>query len=380
MLLVLVLGLAALFYLLIPGLGALYVRRRWLNFRRSLMQSSMFPRATYADLRGGQTESACFRFFGTLEAIEGNYTLWLADGQVSVAVDMTGTDLYILPKDPEGTPIRRNWATLGGLTEGSRFYTAGRLERRDGQGIFRHSREMPLIIIMYEGDAREILPRAVTQSIQKNEYWNVLTPASLAAGFISLLLVAYLAIRVPAWRSAGILSLALALLPNTFFVPPGILFFYLFNHLWKKARIWRSLKYRLALPFRWFRAVPQTSEVLDIVHLPDGQPYTCADLSRQDLTLLPGSSPLNTLDPDDEEATKPAPAWAFGAWDEQRRTLGQPNDPMGDFVTYPANPWKAFQEAKKKARTGEILAMVCFGIGVFSNLVLLVFLLRLWVR
>lgn len=366
--------LTLVFYILIPVVGALLVRRRWRVFRESLLKCSYFPLVGYSDVRGILAAGGCFRFFGFLEAIEGSESIWLGDGRLSVCVEMSGVEVFVLSQEANQPPQRIGWKHLGTLPERSRFFVAGKLLHEEGRSLFKNDREIPLIVLLYEGADETVLARAITSGRQKNEYWNFLTPVSLAVGFVSLLFVAYITIRLPQYRSAGILSLALALVPNTFFVPPGIMFFYFYNYFWNRGREHRAKRDLVALPFRWFKSWERLGSGEEWARLPDGETYRCVEADRQDFHVAPGA---RAFPPDGSPTAIP---FAFGTWKEELKTLARPADPMADFVIYPDHPFRLYQENKKKAWTGEILASFLFGAGVLSNLALLVFLLQLWIR
>ena len=61
---------------------------------------------------------------------------------------------------------------------------------RVGRAVFSGNRKNPLIVIIYDGESRTLLERSISCGRQKNEYWNFLTPWSIAAGgIVSLLLL-----------------------------------------------------------------------------------------------------------------------------------------------------------------------------------------------
>ena len=57
---------------------------------------------------------------------------------------------------------------------------------------------------------------------------------------MALLVLTSIELRPQGDFEAGRLGLALAMLPATFFLPPGIVFFYGFSRLWSRARDLRS--------------------------------------------------------------------------------------------------------------------------------------------
>ena len=72
--------LAFLFFGLIPGLGAFWVRAKWRRFRSRMLEASTFAFIDYSDLRQ-EKEGTSFRFFGNLEAIQGGNRVWIRVGR-----------------------------------------------------------------------------------------------------------------------------------------------------------------------------------------------------------------------------------------------------------------------------------------------------------
>ena len=73
--LILIAGIAILFYAAFPAIGAFLVRSQWRLFRNRVTAASRYP--TASPLATGRERSASvgyFRFFGSLEAIQGDDT------------------------------------------------------------------------------------------------------------------------------------------------------------------------------------------------------------------------------------------------------------------------------------------------------------------
>ncbi len=239
--------LAAIFYALFPLWGAWRVRRSWRHFRETATQALDSPELDFSLVQLSSAEPKSFRLTGTLEAFEGDDRLWIGNGGVSVAVSLRGTPVYFLDDQPEplgptAVPPRMAQASsLGALPEGTQFLVAGRLIRdRNGQMHFASTDEQRLLVIAFEGDPATVLIRAVFAGRPLVDHWNAWTPVSLGIGFVSLLILAYLDLRTSGDRAAGFVGLALALLPSTFFLPPGILLFYGFARTWAGARHHRA--------------------------------------------------------------------------------------------------------------------------------------------
>src|SRR3990170_8780485 len=111
----LALGIALLFFAVIPGIGAFSVRSQWRVFRRSILQCSQYPFLRYADISSEDGPRGSFRVFGELEAIQGKNRIWINTGSFTVEADLQGVKLYLLPSlSPRGreSPLERMEETL----------------------------------------------------------------------------------------------------------------------------------------------------------------------------------------------------------------------------------------------------------------------------
>ena len=244
----------------VPGVGAFVVRARWRRFRRTIIGSSLLPILSYAAVRSGT--DASYRFYGRLEAVQGDHRVWLSDGHLSVALELEGVSIYVVPAvDVSGggnrgigrdeTPRVISWEALGSLPEGTPFFVAGHLQIVDGTPVFRSNPQARLFVMLYEETERRLLARAIWCGRQRNEYWNQFTPVALAAGFVTQLLLAYLFFREGGSRIYGLTALTMALLPALPLFPPGLLTFFGYRRLWGRARLLRARRDLLRLPARF---------------------------------------------------------------------------------------------------------------------------------
>ena len=243
----LILLASLLFYVVFPLWGAWRVRQSWDRFRAAATRSLDFPELDFSLVQLPAVASGAFRLTGALEAFEGNDRLWIGNDKVSVAVSLRGVPVYFLdhhlePFGPGAEPPRKaEAALLGALPEGTQFLVSGSLTRDErGQVVFSSQSEQPLLVVAFEGDPATVLTRAVFAGRSVVDHWNAWTPVSLGFGFLSLLILAYSDLGPSGDRESGLWGLALALLPSTFFLPPGILFFYGFAQFWARARHHRA--------------------------------------------------------------------------------------------------------------------------------------------
>ncbi len=238
--------LTGIFYVALPLVGAYIVRHRWRVLRASVLAASQWQDCSFSDVQGS-VPSSPRRFFGHLEAWEGREILWLTDGKLSVPVNVEGADFWFLQTEDvawseasDEPPRRVFWKDVRALPEGVTFFVAGQLTEKDGRSQFHTQAQHKLLLIAYEGRAQSVLTRTIWSSRHKIELWNFLTPLSLAVGLAALLAAGYFLLKIPGERAEGLVALALALLPSTFFLPPGILFFYWFSKIWEQSRRQRA--------------------------------------------------------------------------------------------------------------------------------------------
>jgi len=239
---------ALFFYGVVPLIGAWRVRRAWDRFREAALEAMVTPEADFSLLQAEHPlPPTRVKLSGTLEAFEGVDRLWIGNDRVSVAVSLRGVPVYFLDEQSEPfgigvePPRKAEASSLGALPEGTQFLVTGSLAR-DNSGLvhFGSSPDQDLLVIAFEGSPATVLARAVYSGRSVLDHWNSWTPVSLGLGFALLLVLAYGEFRPDGARDVGLTGLALALLPSTFFLPPGILFFYGFARLWGRARDQRA--------------------------------------------------------------------------------------------------------------------------------------------
>jgi len=243
-----ILLVALVFYGIVPLWGAWRVRKSWNRFRTSGIEALESPEVDFSLLQSPDRLPAhAVRLTGTLEAFEGEDRLWIGNDRVSMAVSLRGTPVYFLDEEPNPfavgvePPRKADAGSLGALPEGTQFLVCGILSRdSQGQAYFASAPHHGLLVLAFEGSPSTVLSRAVYAGRSVLDHWNSWTPFSVGVGFLLLLVLAYSDLRPSGDRHVGLGALALALLPATFFLPPGILFFYGFSRLWARARDQRA--------------------------------------------------------------------------------------------------------------------------------------------
>ncbi|MFP4483461.1 MAG: hypothetical protein ACOCYG_00560 [Spirochaetota bacterium] len=393
---VLVFLVAFLFFLLIPGIGAFLARHRWRVFRRRITTASTYATAGYPEVLVGSRARrerfiGWYRFFGGLESIQGDGIAWLTDGRASIAVELTDAPVYMVPGGPVNAaagrerlslhadqgevPMATTWKKVGSLPEGTRMFVAGSLFGERGRAVFKGADGSKPFVIMYDGPDETLVFRSIRDGRQQNEYWNSVTPIALAAGSLSLFILAYFYIGSPLTRIAGLLSAALGLLPLSILAPPGVILFFLYRRLWRIGRTLRAERDLLRLPLRY--GPPGFTETI----LPDGEPYVRREYPASELesdTTLLWRRPSVATEPGDR-------AIVFGTVHDRKpaeatQLPAPPQDPMAERVALPGDPEFLSEASQRRARIMELSAGACILAALLANLYLLILVVSLLFR
>ncbi|MEX2443835.1 MAG: hypothetical protein WD492_09535 [Alkalispirochaeta sp.] len=232
--------LAATFYLVIPGAGAFLVRRRWRRFRAALLVSHAAPTLRYGCSSDNGTPRV-YRFFGRLEAIQRDHTIWVGDRTLSVMVSLDGVPVFVMPRthmegagSTDETPRVLYWKELSALAEGTDVFVGGTVVDDQGSLRFNSGPDGVPLVLIFDGPQEALFSRAMWAGRQRNEYWNHLTPVSLVGGFVAELLWA---VNLSGQsRLQTLIALVMALIPLLPLFPPGVFGFYWYRRLWRRAR------------------------------------------------------------------------------------------------------------------------------------------------
>jgi len=385
-----VLLIAAVFYVGVPGIGALVVRARWRRFRKALVRSSFRPQLGYSELRKAEDAEgriALRRFFGTLEAIQDGNRLWLRSGSLAVAADMENAYVYVMPpaaetiygaegEFPEEVPEVLPWSRLGGVSEGTKVFVSGVLAGDGGNPVLRSGWKDPLLVIFYDSADYELLARAVWCARHKNEYWNFLTPAALMAGLLACVIAAYA--LVPgvgvAARPAALLALSLAAVPILPVVPPGVVFFPGYRWAWRKGRLLRAQRDIVRLPTRYFKRSGVPIRHGQTVRLPNGEEYALEVGTPKELEARSAEPPdvrgRLVLSSSTETSAR---GHLFGV--REGSGMRRSQDPMAELVLIADEPDYLADRCNSRARLFELAAVALLGLGIVINWLLAALLL-----
>ncbi|RKX78612.1 MAG: hypothetical protein DRP87_05745 [Spirochaetes bacterium] len=397
---ILILVLAFTFYVLIPGIGAFYVRSQWRRFRKNIISASLSPIVRYNVVREG-TEGYLgdFRCTGSLEAIQENL-IWIHSENISISVDLFKAFVYILPSFsfaekegkvelneetlPDEMPRKVSWNRIFSLPEGTKMFVYGPLFLERGRAIFKMCNRKVVTVVIYDGGEDTILRRSIWGGRQINEYWNQFTPGSIAAGALSLFIVAYMLLKSPMLRIQALISLSLSGLPLSIFLPPGVFLFFLYRSLWRKARFFRAERDLLKLPVRYFKDISDNPDYLSAV-IPTGEPYimkrlAAVDAYRYHQELKDAKVRTSRLLKQSNRSTDDCYIFGVQTPGENGIRIGKPKDPMAELLIVPGNPVFLSSKCESKARTYELLAAAVFFTGLVINLFIVISLLALLIK
>jgi hypothetical protein len=380
--LVIITLITLIFYGLVPLIGAFSVRNRWRQFRTQLMKASLRSSLTYGAVHG-KGNTGPYRFFGSLQAIQDENILWLSDGNVSVSMDLSGVPVYILPAFstdnsqertglyPDESAEKTYWNRIFSLPENTSIFVSGELLIKDGLPQFENTKEVPLTVVIYDGDTSDFYSHAILSGRQRNEYWNSLTPGTLTTGSFLLFIYFYILIKTPYMHFAAVTAVSFSLVPIIPFLPPGLVFYYIYRFFWKKARIIRAERDLLRLPLNFFSTKLSTK---GFVSLKNGGSYKYVVKNKledalevfEHIVFRKSSLLKSGLNTDS--------FYIFGSDSDNIE------DPMAENLLIPGNPEHLVIQSTKTALKYELISVISFGFGFLLNLFLLLSAITLYLE
>jgi len=406
--LVLILALALLFYAAFPGIGAFRVRGRWRVFRQTIHEVSRYPTATpHAVGRERNAFIGLFRFFGTLEAIQGEHRIWITNGRFSVAADLRNVHVYLIPEDggqdggsvpaAEDTELRSvPWSRIFSLPEGTPVFVGGALFSEEGRGVFRGYGRARLLVVIHDCPREAIVESAIRGGRQRNEYMNPFTLPSVAIGSLTLILLAYSLLAVPEARILALVSLAAGLAPVSPFLPPAFPLYLAYRRYWKRARLMRVQRDIVRLPLRYFSPSAEDGGTRRTTLLPDREPYIMIRAARTPPTggaLLTADGHAVTLPAGTREVAVDLPPGGrstsdngtcvvFGGYKLVNGdfVLSKPDDPMAELLLLAGDPEAISAGSGRRAALYAVVSALFIILNMGINMPLLFFLLSFLIR
>lgn len=230
-------------YALVPIAGGFLNRYKWKKFRNRFNELRLKQLLDYRKYRQLEREEI-FRFSGNIESITDGRILWVKGDDLSISVSLTKTICYLLPKHegeelPEA-PEQIRWNRVSTLSEGSKVFIGGMLKRQNNRFYFKSTKEQPLMVIFYSCPDSELSNTMILAARTRNEYWNGITPVSLAIGALILIYIASSFLGRPAFRLTVITALLALFIPILPVFPPGLLLTVLYRRLTWNARKLRA--------------------------------------------------------------------------------------------------------------------------------------------
>lgn len=242
-----VVAVGVVFYLIVPGLGAFSARSRWRRFRAAVIEALAAPALT--DMPGAPVPA---RLVGTLEATEGDDTLWIRSGSIAAAVPAGAVPIHLVPSGLKvgmaphlGRPESVYWAELSAMAEGTPFMVYGQFVP-EAAGLRLSATAVSPLILAFDDRTEEIGLRCIWAGRQGNEFWNHFTTPSLVVGFLALLLLALRVLTLS--RGLALLAITAAMVPVLPLFPPGVAGLYLFRQFWGRGRRYRAIRDVLNAP------------------------------------------------------------------------------------------------------------------------------------
>ncbi len=413
--LILILALALLFYAAFPGIGAFRVRGRWRVFRQTIHEVSRYPTATpHAVGRERNAFIGLFRFFGTLEAIQGEHRIWITNGRFSVAADLHNVHVYLIPEDGgqdaggasggEDTELRSvPWSRIFSLPEGTPVFVGGALFSEEGRGVFRGYGRARLLVVIHDCPRESIVESAIRGGRQRNEYMNPFTLPSVAIGSLTLILLAYSLLAVPEARILALVSLAAGLAPVCPFLPPAFPLYLAYRRFWKKARLMRVQRDIVRLPLRYFSPSMDDGGTRRTTLLPDREPYIMIRATKTGAAeggagalvtpdghavVLPAGIRQVAMNLPSRAMRRRAPTLAdgecvaFGGYTVESGTfvLSKPEDPMAELMLLNGDPEAISATSGRMASLYAIVSALFIILNTAINTPLLFFLLSFLIR
>ncbi len=350
-----------IFFILVPGLGAFSVRRRWRLVRGRLLEAGCMPRVSYHDYTSWEHETGggvigVRRMLACIDAVEGDDTLWVSNAELSAAIDMHQQKVVLLSgvqddllaggmDEPAVSPVVLPWKRMLMISQGMQVFVSGLLYSEGGQLRFRDNPQQPLLVFIFEGDPGMLLYRGVWNSRQRNEYFNQFTPGSLILGSAALIFQAFVFLSDPDAYFLGLVALTMGFVPVLPLLPPGVAGYFLFRRLWRYGRRLRSQR--------------------DLLKVPE---KLCSQGEKIGLTCC-----LDDGSASDRIQTISLAMHPEGA--QWQLMINKTDDPLFISVRYPQNPAGIRHKLNRLAHLVEALAVILFGLALAVNWYLMFVLL-----
>jgi len=368
----------AFWYGILPIAGAFYNRGKWKRFRRRFDELRLAPLLDYRLYRKLEGGGGVFRFTGSIESITDGHTLWVRGEDLTIPVYLEKTKCFLLPvHEGEGipeAPEQIRWNRVSTLTEGARVFIGGQINTHNSRLSFCPAKGKPLMVLFYNCPDTELTDTVIRAARTRNEYWNTITPISLAIGALALIYMAASFLGRPAFRLTVISALVAVFVPALPLIPPGILLTGLYRRMTWQARKLRTYWDIVRLPLRYL--LPEYPE-RQSAFLNTGEKYGYVKLNS-----LPALEAVPWLIPENQNQGKKSNLYFFGVLatpqaGEEFSLPQRSKDPFVSFGILPADPAFLAVRYAIKAYTLEAFAWLILFLGTGINVAFIFFILRL---
>jgi len=371
---------ALIFFLIVPGVGALIVQSNWRKFRINMLNATNYPYLEYSDIKN-ENNGVNFRFFGSLEAIEDKNKIWLKGDNLSIAADLENVYVYMLPSlmtDEEAQRVP--WKRISSLVAGTQILISGPLTVENNRSIFKNSSSNALLIVIFDGEKETLLKRAISGGRKRNEYWNQFTLISLITGSFSLFSLSYFFFRSPLLEIPALISLCLSFYPIAILMPPGVIFFFLYQYFWKIARHLRIDRDLFRIPLFHFRNNDETSKKKEAL-LSNGEKYVMLNVNNLEVSNhLEENTSVETRQCSTVKREAENNMFIFGSYSPEADLIVSPKDRMMEFVMIPGDPEKISKKCQKKSIIFTSLSGMFIVLDISINLIIILILLSNYIR
>ncbi len=223
------------FFIFIPGFGAISLRRRWMKFRTLIHGYSTVPTLEYDNLIPGEP----FSFKGRLESFKDDDIVWLKGESLSICINLNKQDIYTLSKSKD--ELRKSsWSDISSLMEGTQFFVFGSLMHLKGVPYLVGSEEESLLVVVSDSE-ENIFEMLLKKGRDKNEMWNSYSPYSYITGVFILIMFSFFSYKTSYIKFTSFFLLLAAGTPFYFILPPGLLLYLRYRRLWDLSVRWSVL-------------------------------------------------------------------------------------------------------------------------------------------
>ena len=371
--------LVIFWYGIIPFIGAVINRYKWHKFRQRFDELRVKPILDYRIYRQLEKEEKIFRFIGGFESITDRKTLWIQGENLTIPVSLTDAHTYLLPihkgeaipdtfDSSEETPEQINWNRITTLAEGAKVYVGGALVFQDERWIFVSTKEVPLIVIFYDGPERSLTTRVIRAGRNQNEYWNGFTPYSFVMGALCQIIIALAYLNRPFFRPTVITAIIALFIPLFPMIPPGILFTTIYRRLSGQARKFMANSDLARLPLRYLSLNESASQdkpgwIGSL--LPGGETYTMVCCNSPPKAMQEGK--IKPLIPELIKS-RPKTWYIFGALHSSYELPVEPGDPFATFGVLPEKPHVLSRRYAIASYTLDAIAWIILLLGIGINI------------